>query len=422
MKEKFEEVVSEETRKTIEAFCSAFQVLDFECWMVGGSIRDIILGKEPHDFDFASNCPVEDFEKMFKKVIPTGIDHGTVTVKMNDHFFEVTRFRRDVATDGRRATIEFAETIKEDLNRRDFTVNAIAFNPATGEIVDPHGGLEDLENNRLKFVGDLETRIKEDHLRALRFIRFQAGEFGLEASEEDFANVVRFFDESILSQERINDEIMKIFLKFAPEERVKGSIDSKLCNLGVFKRFFQGKGDELWKKALVQMVNMKSMFPMAVHVARFNKSPKSITSLLKLPSEYKDWFLWFEKMVNFDFSKRGEIKRFLCEMGKKDRDSAELQLRDLLNWRMEMGEMALNEFQEADKLIVKIGNAKEPFTISHLKVNGDDLKAFGFEGPEIGAALRKILEAVWKEPNLNNNSFKSNVKLWKLIKENENVD
>ena len=192
----------------------------------------------------------------------------------------------------------------------------------------------------------METRIKEDHLRALRFIRFQVGEFGLDADVADADAVVEFFEENILSQERINDEVKKIFEKMTVEDAV--FVESMFHDMNLFGRFFQGKSEESWIHAIHFMVKMKSMFPMAVHVARFNKSPKSITSLLKLPSEYKDWFLWFEKMVNFDFSKRVEIKKFLCGMGKKDRNSAEATFRNLLGWRFGMDEMTQNEFQEVD--------------------------------------------------------------------------
>ena len=172
--ELFEQVVPEETRQKIVLFCKVFSVNDFQCWLVGGAVRDILSGKEPKDFDFATDMPLETIKKSFKKVISTGEDHGTLTVLIDDQQFEVTQFRKDVETDGRRATVEFASTIQEDLSRRDFTINAIAVDPLSGEVVDPFGGMENIENKKVRFVGNVEDRILEDHLRALRFVRFIA--------------------------------------------------------------------------------------------------------------------------------------------------------------------------------------------------------------------------------------------------------
>ncbi len=149
---------------------------------VGGAIRDDLLGLPISDIDLATKIPPEEvmqrLEKARIKAVPTGIDHGTVTAVSDGHPFEITTLRRDVSTDGRRATVAFTDDWKEDAARRDFTINALSADPATGELFDYFGGLDDLEHHHIRFIGDPLQRIAEDHLRILRFFRFHA-RFGI---------------------------------------------------------------------------------------------------------------------------------------------------------------------------------------------------------------------------------------------------
>ena len=155
---------------------------------VGGAIRDDLLGLPVSDIDLATRIPPEDvirrLEKARIKAVPTGIEHGTITAVSDGHPFEITTLRRDVSTDGRRATVAFTDDWKEDAARRDFTINALSADPASGELFDYFGGLDDLENRRIRFIGDPLQRIAEDHLRILRFFRFHAR---FEASQPDQA-------------------------------------------------------------------------------------------------------------------------------------------------------------------------------------------------------------------------------------------
>ena len=121
----------------------------YECYIVGGPIRDLLLGIPPKDIDLASNCPLEKTKKLFKNIIPTGESHGTLTIHIGNEDYEVTRYRRDVTTDGRNATIEFSKTMKEDQQRRDLTINSIAYNPINDEIIDSTGGMEDFNNKNI---------------------------------------------------------------------------------------------------------------------------------------------------------------------------------------------------------------------------------------------------------------------------------
>ena len=182
---------------------------------VGGAVRDTMLGLPVADVDCATRLPPDQVFKQVRaagfKAVPTGIAHGTVTAVLPDGPIEVTTLRRDVATDGRRATVAFTDDWQEDAARRDFTINALSADPLTGAIFDYFDGLEDLAAHRVRFIGDPFTRIAEDHLRILRFFRFHA-RFGEGAPDPAglAACAARANDLMALSRERIADELIKL--------------------------------------------------------------------------------------------------------------------------------------------------------------------------------------------------------------------
>lgn len=181
---------------------------------VGGAVRDGLLGVPVHDVDCATTLLPEEVIAACKRAglrtVPTGIDHGTVTVILKDGPVEVTTLRRDVATDGRRATIAFAQDWPEDAARRDFTINALYAHPETLKIDDWFGGLDDLREGRVRFIGDARQRIAEDHLRILRYYRFQT-RFGAaldETAEDACAELAHTLKG--LSRERIAAELLNL--------------------------------------------------------------------------------------------------------------------------------------------------------------------------------------------------------------------
>ncbi|MFC3711804.1 CCA tRNA nucleotidyltransferase [Sphingoaurantiacus capsulatus] len=182
--------------------------------IVGGAVRDALLGIEVADVDLATRLKPEAVVKTLEaagiKAVPTGIAHGTITAVSDGGIFEVTTLRRDVSTNGRHAEVAFSEDWQEDASRRDFTINALYADPATGEIFDYFGGLDDLKDRRVRFIGDPLKRIAEDHLRILRFFRFHA-RFGGEPHPESLeACATRANDLMALSRERIRDELLKL--------------------------------------------------------------------------------------------------------------------------------------------------------------------------------------------------------------------
>lgn len=183
-----------------------------DAWCVGGIVRDITLGQPGNDWDLASAMTPDEVIRRFPRTVPTGLAHGTVTILDRDGgAHEHTTFRRDMTTDGRHATVAFAKTIEEDLARRDFTINAMAFRPRTGTLCDPFGGRADALVGIVRAVGDPQQRMTEDRLRALRALRF-AGRF-------DFAIDPATWDAILastphlgrLSIERVKGEIDKTF-------------------------------------------------------------------------------------------------------------------------------------------------------------------------------------------------------------------
>jgi poly(A) polymerase len=192
---------------------------------VGGAVRDDLLQLPISDIDLATRIPpgevIRRLEAAKIKAVPTGIEHGTITAVSDAQPFEITTLRRDLSTDGRRATVAFTDDWQEDAARRDFTINALSADPLTGELFDYFGGLADLERRHIRFIGDPLQRIAEDHLRILRFFRFHA-RFG--AGQPDAAALeacaARANDLMALSRERIADELLKLLSVSDPSPTV----------------------------------------------------------------------------------------------------------------------------------------------------------------------------------------------------------
>lgn len=204
------------TRPATQALCAALQAGGHRVFFVGGCVRNALLGEMVGDLDLATDALPEKVVRLVEaagfKAIPTGIDHGTVTVLAGGLPHEITTFRRDVQTDGRHAVVAYSTDLAQDAARRDFTMNALYADPS-GEVIDPLGGLPDLRARRLRFVGEPAQRIREDYLRILRFFRFSAtyGDPALGMDAEGLAACAELADGiDGLSRERIGAEMRKL--------------------------------------------------------------------------------------------------------------------------------------------------------------------------------------------------------------------
>ena len=209
----------------LKDFNSHFERAGFKAYLVGGAVRDIFLHKKPHDFDVATNATPQDVMKLFKVVIPTGFEHGTVTVHFEGLEIEVTTFRTESGySDGRHPdSVNYAATIEEDLSRRDFTINAIAADLKNGKIVDPFGGRRDIKKKVIRTVGKARDRFTEDGLRPVRCLRF-ACKLGFSIEKCTYSEL---FDDEIrkkigsISIERFRDEFDKILASAKPSVGLK---------------------------------------------------------------------------------------------------------------------------------------------------------------------------------------------------------
>jgi poly(A) polymerase len=197
---------------------------------VGGAVRDTVLGQAVKDVDIATpHAPLDVLARLKAagiKAVPTGVDHGTVTAVLDGWPVEVTTLRRDVDTDGRHATVAFTDDWREDAARRDFTINALYADPASGRIFDYFSGLDHLHIGLIRFIGNAEDRIAEDHLRILRFFRFFARYGRGEIDTAGYAACAKHANSlKALSRERIADEMMKLLALDAPVDAVRRMVE-----------------------------------------------------------------------------------------------------------------------------------------------------------------------------------------------------
>lgn len=241
-----------------QALCLSLERGGYRAFFVGGCVRNALMGLPVGDIDIATDAHPETVSRIAEssgfRVVPTGIDHGTVTVIAGGLAHEVTTFRRDVKTDGRHATVAFSHHVEEDAGRRDFTMNAL-YADRSGTVIDPLGGLPDLVARKVRFVGDANARIVEDFLRILRFFRFYAhygdpntgmDAEGLAACAENSAGL------DTLSRERAGAEMRKLLAAPDPAPAV-----ASMNSAGVLPQILPGADP----RGLAPLVHLESDLP-----------------------------------------------------------------------------------------------------------------------------------------------------------------
>lgn len=240
----------------------------FETWAVGGAVRDALLGVPVSDWDLTTAARPGRVRSLFPRTIPLGIEHGTVGVLARDGaVYEVTTFRKDVATDGRHARVEFAGTVEEDLSRRDFTMNAVAWHPLRGEFRDPFHGGRDLQAGLLRTVGSPAERFREDYLRVLRALRF-AARFRLTVTSDTWQALAGVGDAlHLLSPERIREELMKVLALEVPSSGLalyaaSGVLGTLFPALERLRGIPRPDGGDAWVRSLLVVDALASRNPL----------------------------------------------------------------------------------------------------------------------------------------------------------------
>ncbi|WP_264211812.1 CCA tRNA nucleotidyltransferase [Leisingera thetidis] len=241
--------------RATQAVCEAVAAEGAQVLFVGGCVRNALLGEPVSDMDIATDAQPEKVMELAAragiKAVPTGIGHGTVTLVKNGIPHEITTFRKDVATDGRRAVVAFSADIAEDARRRDFTMNAIYARP-DGEVVDPLGGMTDLHKRRVRFIGTAQNRIREDYLRSLRYFRFHAwyGDHAERFDPDALAAIAANLDGlASLSKERVGAELLKLLAAPDPAPSV-----AAMRQTGVLAQILPGADD----RALAPLIHLES--------------------------------------------------------------------------------------------------------------------------------------------------------------------
>lgn len=361
----------------------------YEAFAVGGSLRDAMLGKTPHDWDVTTSARPETVIELFPdmRVIPTGLKHGTVTVLSEGEPIEITTYRVDGEyTDSRRPdSVSFTASVEDDLSRRDFTVNAMAYSEKRG-LIDLFGGRDDLKKGIIRAVGDPEKRFTEDALRIMRAFRFSAQlGFDIEENTLEAAKKLGYRLKNI-ARERIGAEFMRLLASPYPEKalRMMGSVLKEIlpCAPVPQDRF-----------ALAERLSPDSEARLALLLyGQTREDILNVAHALRLSNEQKRRVLLLSLPATEDFSDITPcvVRRLLRHYGEDFLSAA--RIGGLLG----IAPVSLETILEAEA-------AKKPcLSVSALAISGSDLMAEGIAfGKDVGRILSALLEAVLDDPSLN---------------------
>lgn len=435
----------------------------FEAYLVGGAVRDMLLGKKADDWDVTTNAKPEEVMKIFRRVIPTGIDHGTVTVHFLGQEIEVTTFRTESDySDGRHPDkVEYAGHIEEDLSRRDFTMNAIAASLEDGHIVDPYGGVEDLKKGIIRTVGIPHERFMEDGLRPVRALRF-ASKLQFSIEKDTYSEI---FEENVqkkiasISVERFRDELMKMMASPKPSVGLKmmeetGVLKIFMDELSVCRGCIQkdDRGYHIFdvmdhniyacdgapkEKPLLRLAAFlhdcgkpASKVERTVEGHKINnfynhekysvEIARSLMTKLKFSNAEIDYVchLIENHMFHYESSwSDAAVRRFIVRVGLDSFDDLiDLRLADMYgkynaDVRLHNSAGCANLVELSDR-VKALATQSCALSLKDLKVNGKDLIAEGIPaGKKLGKILNELFQTVLDDPEMNDKE-----KLLKLAK------
>jgi tRNA nucleotidyltransferase (CCA-adding enzyme) len=399
-----------------------------EAWCVGGAVRDALLGHPHEDWDLATSATPDEMRRIFgRRAKPVGVEFGTVGVLGRPgHMHEVTTFRRDVRTDGRHAEVEFGASLDDDLARRDFTINAIAYHPLRRELRDPHGGRRDLERRIVRAVGDPEARMREDRLRALRALRF-AGRLGFEIDPATWRAIVASAPHmGRLSAERVKQEIEKTMEQL---RRPSGAIALWLDS-GIMAALVPDVARTLDPRALAaldcvgapgatpnparaslrRLLRIALLFTgldgagaaRALASLRFSKHDAGLVATL-----VERWHGVGREMgaalESGEMAGDARVRRWISALGRPLVSPAMRLFAALWAAARDRGEAApsVRSVRALHRRLVRSAFG-DPVELRDLALDGDDLRRAGIPaGPGLGKILHRLLDEVLEDPALN---------------------
>ncbi len=425
----------------IKELSERFENAGYTLYLVGGAVRDFLLGERNDDYDFTTDARPEEVMALFKgHTIPTGIKHGTVTVRFKGESFEITTFRTEGDyTDSRHPdSVVFVRSIQSDLERRDFTINAFAANTLTGEILDLHGGFEDLKCRKIKAIGDAEERFTEDALRMMRACRF-AAKLGFEVEEKTFQAIVKLNGNIVkVSKERIKEELFKIIdapfaiqgIELLRKSGLLANILPELNNcIGVQQLGFHDK--DVYTHSLLTLQAATEMnYPITVkaaallhdigkpltragneidgytfygHELKGEMLSKEILKRLKCSNEEINAISHLVREHMFSYTSEwsdAAVRRFILRVGLESiKNLFELRLCDI---KAISGKFSFSSLEELDNRIREELKRANALTLKDLKINGRILMDKDIaKGPMLGDTLNYLLDCVIENPALN---------------------
>jgi tRNA nucleotidyltransferase (CCA-adding enzyme) len=412
----------------------------YATWAVGGAVRDRVAGLPAGDWDLATRATPREVMRLFRRTVPIGVEHGTVGVLHGRTMYEVTTFRRDVETFGRHAVVAFAERVEEDLSRRDFTINALAWHPLRKELLDPFDGRDDLRDGRLRTVGDPAERFAEDYLRILRGLRF-AGQFDMEVDAATWdalrAAVPRLEQ---LSAERVREELVKTLGKVVHASRTlalyreAGVLEVLYPELAALAAEPPDDAGRLWRETLAAVDSIpqrRTVLRLAALLHGVGMPPARTKDLRGgwrytghevLGGRKAEDVMKRLKSSNADTDRVVRLVRHQPDLFPPDapdsgvrrwlRDVGPELVNDLFRLRFALwrGRARVADATDArpDDLIERVRTARRvvqehpPLDTSDLAIGGGELRELGLTpGPGFGEILGTLLERVVEDPALN---------------------
>lgn len=419
----------------VNSIIQALENCGYEAYMVGGCVRDCIMGREPNDYDICTSATPDDIIKTFpnEHIIPTGIQHGTVTLIINHESYEITTYRIDGKySDSRRPdSVEFTKDLTEDLKRRDFTVNAIAYNPHMG-LSDPFCGLDDINNKKIRCVGSAKERFGEDALRIMRAIRFSS-QLGFAITPDTEREIhMQYLNLENISIERINSEFCKIaqskdfFIELLSYKDVFSLFIPELNDMLGFQQNNPYHAYDVYEHTIHAIEKCDShdlIVRLAVFFHDFGKPHSfqdgndgirhfkghgrvsaditdSIMKRLRFDNDTRNKVVELVYYHDATFEARAKyIKRWLHKIGEEQfRRLLAVNLSDIMGHKPECDTSRIKKVKEIEKLLGEVLSKDSCFSLNDLAVSGRDLIGIGYlPGQTLGITLHRILDCVIAE-------------------------